>query len=66
MATVLETFSYLSQHPGISHLRGLGPFNNKLPVLRPGQYRDISGQQYVLGTPDDDIVEEVDEMGRAQ
>jgi hypothetical protein len=63
VATVLEAFSYLSQHPETSPFRVLSPFNHRHPILRPGQYRETSGHQYVLGTPAEDIVEQVDDMG---
>lgn len=63
VAIVLEAFSYLSQHPETSPFRVLSPFNHRQPILRPGQYRETSGHQYVLGTPDEDIVEQVDDMG---
>lgn len=60
--TVLETF-YLAQHPVITPLHRLRTFKFNKSILRPGQYRETSAQQYVLGVPDDDIVEEVDDMG---
>jgi hypothetical protein len=60
--TVLETF-YLAQHSVKAPLHELRIFRYKASVLRPGQYRETSAQQYVLGAPDNDIVEEVDDMG---
>lgn len=61
--TVLETFSCLSQHPEISPLGELRPFNHHQAILRPGQYREATGHQYVLATLGEDILEKIDDMG---
>lgn len=62
--TVLETFSYLSEHPELSVIHLLAS-PCQPAVLRPGQYRETTGQQYVLDNFDEDE-SDPDDMGFAR
>lgn len=62
--TVLETYSYLSVHPKLSLLCAL--VSCKKPgILRPGQYHDADGIEYVFVPGETEVEDrhEVDDMG---
>ncbi|CAI7664862.1 unnamed protein product [Penicillium manginii] len=62
--TVLETYSYLSVHPELSLLCALVSYQ-KPGILRPGQYRDPDGIEYVFVPGETEVEDrrEVDDMG---